>query len=40
MASIVLMLNGYTQTIPVPSQPAFLIDSDMGSSYLPQEIIV
>ncbi|KAB1202814.1 Cysteine-rich receptor-like protein kinase 29 [Morella rubra] len=30
MASIVLMLNSYSTTLPVPSQPAFFLHSTMG----------
>lgn len=37
MASIVLMLNSYTQTLQVPSQPAFVGYSGMEPSYSLQE---
>lgn len=37
MASVVLMLNSYTQTLQVPSRPAFVGYSGMEPSYSPQE---
>lgn len=34
MASVVLMLNSYSLTLPVPSPPAFFMSSSSGSENL------
>jgi hypothetical protein len=37
MASVVLMLNSYSTTLPIPSQPAFFMHSNIESIMLSQE---
>ena len=36
MASVILMLNSYSLTLPVPSQPAFYLHSSIGMDMLLQ----
>ncbi|KAL2931115.1 Cysteine-rich receptor-like protein kinase 25 [Bienertia sinuspersici] len=37
MSSVVLMLNSYSITIPIPSHPAFLVQDDIASVAPPQD---
>ncbi|PIA58549.1 hypothetical protein AQUCO_00500457v1 [Aquilegia coerulea] len=37
MASVALMLSSYTFTLPVPSAPAFFVNTEMGLNRIPEE---